>query len=200
MKQSFHKIADTLVLNADMNPVCLLPVSTDTWQNAIKMVYLDHAQVVHEYEDWEVHSPSVTIRVPSVIMIHEYIHFEKSIPWNDELLLLRDDYKCQYCLKVFPAQQLTQDHVKPRRDGGKTTWDNIVAACAPCNHRKGHNAKVVPKKMPYKPSYWELVKKAQQHFPLVIPDHSWVDYLQWPQENLFVRGEEKKILRMSMVA
>jgi 5-methylcytosine-specific restriction endonuclease McrA len=190
---------DTLVLNRDMMPIKMLPVSTVTWENAVKAVYAETAQVVHEYEDWEVHSPSVTLHVPSVIMVRDYVRFSKQIPWNDDLLMLRDRFKCQYCSKKFPAQLLTQDHVVPRKFGGKTSWENIVSACGPCNHKRGHNIKIQPKIKPYKPSYYELVSKAKE-LPLVIPDESWVPYLDWPEENLIIRGKEKKILHIGRAA
>jgi 5-methylcytosine-specific restriction endonuclease McrA len=193
------KISDTLVLNRDMNPIKLLPVSTLSWQNAIRAVYAGNATIVHEYDDWEVHSPSVTIKVPSVIMVRNYVHYAKELPWNDEYLKLRDDYKCQYCLKNFPSQLLTQDHVTPRKFGGKTSWDNIVSACGPCNHKRGHNIKIRPFRAPYKPTYWELVEKIKK-LPLVVPDESWVSYLNWPEENLLVKGKEKKILRFDRAA
>lgn len=194
-----RKIRDTLVLNRDMMPLSMLPPTTISWEAAIKAIYGGHAQVVHEYDDWEVHSPSVTIRVPSVIMVHKFVHYQKEIPWNEDYLFLRDRFRCQYCLKQFGAQHLTQDHVKPRKNGGKTGWDNIVAACGPCNHRRGHNEKIRPHTMPYKPSYWELCEKVKE-LDLVIPDQTWADYLDWPEQNLFIRGKEKKILRMNLAA
>ena len=195
----FHNPRDTLVLNRDMQPIKMLPISSWNWQLAIKAVYGETATVVHEYEDWEVHSPSVTLKVPSVIMVREYVHFNKMIPWNDDLLVLRDDYKCQYCNKKFASQHLTQDHVVPRKFGGTTGWDNIVSACGPCNHKRGHNQKIMPRRMPYKPSYWELVEKSKK-LPLVVPDESWVNYLGWPEENLLVKGKVKKILRLDRAA
>ena len=193
------KLLDTLVLNKDMMPISMLPVSTSSWENAIKAVYSEHAVVVHEYEDWEVHSPSTTLRVPSVIMVHEYVHYDKQIPWNEDYLKLRDRFRCQYCNKQFPAQHLTQDHVIPRKYGGQTNWENIVSACGPCNHNRGHNIKIQPRIRPYKPTYWELVKKVKE-LPLVVPDENWVPYLQWPEENLLVRGKQKKILRLDRAA
>lgn len=189
---------DTLVLNRDMRPVKMLPVSTLSWQNAIKAIYGEAAQVVHEYEEWEVHSPSVTMKVPSVIMVRDYVHFTRQIPWNPDYLLLRDRFTCQYCHRQFPAQKLTQDHVIPRMLGGKTSWDNIVSACGPCNHSRGHNTKIQPRIKPYKPSYWELVEKAKDLLPLVVPDESWTHYLDWPEENLVVKN--KKILRVNLAA
>ena len=50
-------------------------------------------------------------------------------------VLRRDNYICQYCGKKTPY--LTIDHVFPRRLGGEHSWENLVAACPPCNHRKG---------------------------------------------------------------
>jgi 5-methylcytosine-specific restriction endonuclease McrA len=50
-------------------------------------------------------------------------------------ILRRDDYRCQYCGQYTPY--LTIDHIIPRRLGGLHSWDNLVAACPPCNHRKG---------------------------------------------------------------
>ena len=52
-------------------------------------------------------------------------------------IFLRDNHQCQYCLKKLPAKELTRDHVIPRSRGGAMSWDNIVAACAPCNRNKG---------------------------------------------------------------
>lgn len=190
---------DTLVLNCDMSPVKMLPISTVSWRDAIKLTYSEHASIVHEYEDWEVHSPSVTLPVPSVIMIRDYVHFSKMVPWSVDLLKLRDRYRCQYCNKEFPAQLLTQDHVVPQKFGGKTSWDNIVSACGPCNHRRGHDVRIQPRIRPYKPSYWELVGKSKE-LPLVIPDESWAPYLDWPEENLLITGKEKKILRLDRAA
>jgi 5-methylcytosine-specific restriction endonuclease McrA len=192
-----YLVKSTLVLNADMAPIKLLPVSTVNWDEAIKAIYSEQATVVHEYDDWEVHSPSITLRVPSVIMVRDYVHFNKAIPWNADYLKLRDGYRCQYCNKT--GLLLTQDHVVPRKFGGKTSWDNIVSACGPCNHQRGHNQKIQPRIKPYKPSYWELVGKAKE-FPLVIPDESWAAYLDWPEENLLIKGKKKKILRLDRAA
>jgi 5-methylcytosine-specific restriction endonuclease McrA len=50
-------------------------------------------------------------------------------------VLRRDDFTCQYCGQNSP--NLTIDHVIPRRLGGQHTWENLVAACPACNHKKG---------------------------------------------------------------
>jgi 5-methylcytosine-specific restriction endonuclease McrA len=50
-------------------------------------------------------------------------------------ILRRDNYTCQYCGRQFGT--LTLDHVMPRHRGGRHSWENIVAACPPCNRLKG---------------------------------------------------------------
>jgi len=45
----------------------------------------------------------------------------------------RDNWTCQYC---GARANLTVDHVIPRSKGGLSSWENIVASCAPCNRRK----------------------------------------------------------------
>ena len=47
----------------------------------------------------------------------------------------RRTYTCQYCGKH--TKNLTIDHIYPKHLGGPHTWENVVAACPSCNHRKG---------------------------------------------------------------
>lgn len=190
-------MSHVLVLNSDSQPINCLPLSTIDWQVAIKAMYLDTVSVIAEYDDWEVHSPSMTIRVPSIIMTKTYLHFQRKLTFNDEQLFLRDRYTCQYCLKIFPKGRLTMDHVLPRSHGGRTTWDNISASCSPCNLKKGSDKRVLPNKMPWKPSYYELLA-IRKEYPLSVPCEDWVDYLDWPEDKLFVN--DKKILRTQLVA
>ncbi|MEM7081537.1 MAG: HNH endonuclease [Pseudomonadota bacterium] len=51
-------------------------------------------------------------------------------------LFRRDEFRCMYCGSGLPARLLTRDHIVPRSAGGEDTWENVVAACRPCNHRK----------------------------------------------------------------
>lgn len=177
---------ETLVLNADMQPHSYLPLETIRWDVAIKGIFKGLYSVVHEYEDWVVHSPSTSIRVPSVVMMNEYKRPRLAATWKKENLWLRDRFTCQYCAKKFAPHELTRDHVVPRFYGGGMGWDNIVAACHPCNNKRGHNQKIQPLRKPYKPTYYELVN-IRKEFPLIVPDESWLFYLQWPEENVIVK-------------
>ena len=62
----------TLVLNADFRPLSYYPLSLCSWQNAIKSVFLERVFIIENY-DQEVHSPTITFRLPSVIALKNYV-------------------------------------------------------------------------------------------------------------------------------
>lgn len=176
-------MSDTLILNSDGNPLSVVPMSVVPWQDAIRLTYQDKVRVMHEYDDWEVRSPSTTWKVPSVVMTSEYVKWNRVVKYNRTNILLRDMFTCQFCGDKPPAHQLTLDHVLPRIHGGKTNWTNIVTACKTCNHNKGSNKKIVPKHMPTKPNYYQLMAHRQK-FPITVRDENWLIYLDWPAENV----------------
>ncbi len=53
-----------------------------------------------------------------------------------EKVYIRDAYTCQGCFEVFPADQLTLDHIKPACLGGSNRMENLQAMCFPCNQAK----------------------------------------------------------------
>ena len=123
----------TLVLNADYTPLSYYPLSIWPWQTAIKAIFLDRVDVVASYER-EIHSPSLDMKLPSVIALRQFVKPSEFPAFTRFNLFLRDRFTCQYC---GSPSHLTFDHVVPRRLGGKTTWENISTACAPCNMKKG---------------------------------------------------------------
>ena len=122
-----------LVLNADYRPLSYYPLSLWPWQEAIKAVFLDRVDVVSTY-DHVVHSPSFEMKLPSVVSLKQYVPQDRPPAFTRFNLFLRDGFACQYCSST---DDLTFDHVIPRSRGGRTTWENIVTACAPCNLSKG---------------------------------------------------------------
>ncbi|MCY3984905.1 MAG: HNH endonuclease [Roseovarius sp.] len=170
-----------LVLNADYRPLSYYPLSLWPWQDAIKAAYLDRVDIVAEYGHF-VRSPSVQIRMPSVIALREYVNLKKQVAFTRFNLFLRDEFRCQYC---GSESDLTFDHVVPRARGGTTTWTNVVAACSCCNLIKGSRslkqAGMSLHRAPRKPTSREL-QNIGRKFP---PNHlheSWVDYLYWDAE------------------
>jgi 5-methylcytosine-specific restriction endonuclease McrA len=167
---------DTLLLNSTAQPVSLVPLSTIDWQSAIKYIWLDKVKVLHEYENWEVKSPSTSFRVPAVIMLNEFWKPKSNIRFNRRWVFLRDNYSCQYCFKELHARECTIDHVVPMSKGGKTEWHNVVTACSGCNSSKGSNSKIKPKKLPTEPTYWNLVtNNLQRNYRVAHP--SWNYYI-----------------------
>lgn len=66
-------------------------------------------------------------------------HDQRAIPLlTNARLFERDNNLCLYCGVEFPREQLTRDHIHPVSKGGLDSWENVVTACAPCNHAKGN--------------------------------------------------------------
>lgn len=184
-------MGQVLILNADYSPLSVVPISTISWKDAIKIKFLGHAHVIEEYDDWFVHSPNLTIPVPSVMISETYIKTKQHVKFSRANLLVRDNFTCQYCSKHLEIKELTVDHVVPRVRGGKTSWDNIVASCYVCNTIKGHKQHMKPKQKPYKPDYFQLVNNAKK-VPITIPDAKWIPYLGWDESLITVVKPQKK--------
>jgi 5-methylcytosine-specific restriction endonuclease McrA len=170
-----------LVLNADFRPLSYYPLSLWSWQDAIKAVCLDRVNIVSEY-DTVVHSPSFEMRIPSVVSLRDYVRPVTHPAFTRFNVFLRDKFQCQYC---GAKDDLTFDHVVPRCKGGRTTWENVVAACAPCNLRKADRLPkqigMFPRQTPRHPTVQDLHNNGRA-FP---PNHlhqSWLDFLYWDIE------------------
>ena len=124
-----------LVLNADYRPLSYYPLSLWPWQEAVKAAYLDRVTILAEYDD-VVRSPTTEIRIPSVVVLRDYVKPQKRVAFTRFNLFLRDEFCCQYC---GATGDLTFDHVLPRARGGVTSWENVVAACKRCNWQKDNS-------------------------------------------------------------
>lgn len=177
----FTRHYPALVLNADFRPLSYLPLSLWPWQEAIKAVYLDRVSVVAEYEV-EVHSPSLAVRIPSVVVLKDYVRPARSVAFTRFNLFLRDAFTCQYC---GATGDMTFDHVIPRCRGGRTTWENVVASCGPCNLRKGSGTLAQSgmrlRQKPQRPDPVRLQNIGRKFPPNFLHD-SWMDFLYWDAE------------------
>lgn len=170
-----------LVLNADFRPLSYYPLSVWPWQEVVKAVFQERVDVVSTY-DKVVRSPSLEFRLPSVISLKSYIDQDRQPAFTRFNVFLRDGFACQYC---GSGADLTFDHVLPRSQGGVTSWENIVAACAPCNLRKGgrtpRQADMPIRRSPFRPNSWQL-QDLGRRFPPNYLHQSWQDYLYWDIE------------------
>lgn len=122
--------APVLVLNANFEPI-----NVCSTRRAIGLILSGKAALVLNGRG-EIQTVSRSYPRPSIIRLEKMVKRPRPrVRLTKREILRRDDYTCQYCGQHPP--HLTIDHVVPRRLGGKHTWDNLVAACPACNHRKG---------------------------------------------------------------
>ena len=139
-----------LVLNQDYRALTVCSV-----ERATILVLLEKAELVAAAGGRVLRSPSTRLPWPSVVRLRAYVAIPFTrITLTRKNVMRRDRHRCQYC---GSRDRLTIDHVMPRSRGGKDTWENLVAACVPCNNRKGsrtpEEAHMPLRKRPYRPSY-----------------------------------------------
>ena len=125
-----------LVLNATYEPLNV----TSLWR-ACSLILAEKAEVVEAHPGRVIRSPSTTLPHPMVIRLRTYVRVPRytARKLTRRAVFARDEYRCQYC---GTSGRLTVDHVMPRSRGGRSAWDNIVTACAPCNLKKGNRLPV----------------------------------------------------------
>ncbi|MCL1925670.1 MAG: HNH endonuclease [Syntrophorhabdaceae bacterium] len=143
--------SSVLVLNRAFFPVHITSV-----RRAFCLLYAGLAKAINEqyelfdYPSWSVLSASEgdgrvglvgrSIRIPRVLVLVAYDRVpRRAIRFSRRNVFIRDGNTCQYCGRAFPSSELNLDHVIPRSRGGKTSWENIVCSCLPCNKTKGGN-------------------------------------------------------------
>lgn len=159
------------------------PIKVISWQRAITLLSLGKVEVVEEYTD-EVRTITVVFKIPAVVrLLRAFRRHAKPVKFSRVNIYARDGYHCQYCGVRYGISELTYDHVVPRAKGGKTTWENIVSACYPCNGKKGNRTpaeaglklRAVPARPHWIPAVTIRVSTRS------MPD-AWRDYLYWTGE------------------
>jgi 5-methylcytosine-specific restriction endonuclease McrA len=173
----------TLVLNADMQPLSWMPLSTWHWQEAITAVLQQRVIQLCTYDDVAIKSAYREYPVPSVVCLRKYQR-RKAVAFTRYNLFLRDGFQCQYCGTKKSVKDLTFDHVVPRSRGGASNFENIVAACAGCNLRKGNKtlreADMRLMRRPRTPRPEELDRVGRRLAAMHVQLHrTWMDYLYW---------------------
>jgi 5-methylcytosine-specific restriction endonuclease McrA len=166
-----------------MKPVLVLdasyrPIKQISWQKAMILFFQDKIEVIREYDDTWINSPSQKFKLPSVIRLINYIF---KLPWGIKLtrtnIFVRDRGKCQYCDKKLNKGRFTIDHVIPRSKGGKTVWENLVTSCARCNTRKGDSllkdSDFILKNKPIQPTNTFFISTLDE------TPQSWIDFLAY---------------------
>ena len=143
-------MARVLVLNATYEPI-----NVCTLRRAAVLLLKEKAELL-ERRKGALHSERMTMERPDVIRLVSYVRIPREAHRRKitrRAVLARDSWTCQYC--GSRKSGLTVDHVIPRSRGGKSVWENIVAACATCNRRKGNRLpreiQMHPRKSPRAP-------------------------------------------------
>lgn len=150
-----------------------------SWQRAVTMLFRGVAETIEEYDE-EIRSVTFVMKVPSVIRLLRKVGRKRAVKFSRINVLTRDNFTCQYCGKHLPTRKLNYDHVVPRCQGGKTTWENIVTSCFPCNDRKRdrtpEQAGMRLLKKPIKPRSLPVVA---MHLDLTDIPSAWMSYCYW---------------------
>ncbi len=176
-----------LVLNRYYQPVHVTSV-----KRAFSLLYLGVAKAIdsqyrlYEFADWAELSATQdsittierTIRVPRVLVLSAYDHLPRGrVRFSRLNIYARDSDTCQYCGQNLPRSELNLDHVMPRTQGGKTTWENVVCSCVPCNLKKGgrtpEQANMKLLKKPVRPRWTPLFRGATRK----VTYREWLPFL-----------------------
>jgi 5-methylcytosine-specific restriction endonuclease McrA len=164
-------VSRVLVLNASYEPINVCTV-----RRAAVLILKDRAEIL-EHADHALHAETLTLPRPAVIRLTNYVRIPRDAHARRitrRAVFARDRWTCQYCGTV--RSTLTVDHVIPRSKGGPSSWDNIVASCAPCNRRKGDRLPgqidMHPRQRPRPPSATIFVHVATPSIPPM-----WEQYL-----------------------
>lgn len=176
-----------LVLNRYYQPVHVTSV-----KRAFSLLYQGVAKAIdaqyrlYEFDDWAALSATQdcittinrTIRVPRVLVLSAYDHLPRGrVRFSRLNIYARDNDTCQYCGKSLPRSDLNLDHVMPRSQGGKTTWENVVCSCVPCNLKKGgrtpEQADMRLLKKPVRPRWTPLFRGATRK----VTYREWLPFL-----------------------
>ena len=139
-----------LVLNQDYRALSVCSV-----ERALVLVFLHKAELIQARPDRLVRSARSAYPWPSIVRLKDYVRVPyRRIMMTRRNILRRDSHRCQYC---GSRERLTLDHVLPKSRGGRDTWENLVAACVPCNNRKGNKtpeeARMPLRRSPFRPSH-----------------------------------------------
>lgn len=167
-----------LVLNQSYEPLNVCRA-----RRALSLIFSGKAEMLENGSGY-IHTANTIFPIPSVIKLAYMVRRPRPQPKLTRVEIFnRDHNTCQYCGKT--SNQLTLDHVMPRRQGGRHTWENLVSACSPCNRKKAgrtpEQAHMKLHKTPVRPAgsiYLNIpfhFIQTQSHWQKYLPDLLSVD-------------------------
>lgn len=134
-----------------------------TWQE----LSVIRDEISSQQLEW-IQTVSHPIQIPRVIRLTTFDRVSRqTLRFSRRNLFARDQQRCQYCGRILTMNQMSIDHVIPRKQGGETTWDNVVCSCVACNTRKGgrtpQQAHMRLQNNPRKPNHHSLMEITDRH-------------------------------------
>ena len=147
-----------IILNADYTFLNIV-----SWQKAITLIVKGKTEVLRHTEKVVSNfEKTVIFKIPAVMRLIKIIRviYRTGVPFNKRNVIVRDEFKCSYC--GIESKSLTVDHVIPLSKGGKSNFENCVAACKECNAKKGNKLPseihMYIQKRPYHPTIAEFLR------------------------------------------
>ena len=146
-----------VLLNADYSFLNVV-----NWKRAMCMMSKGKVQVIKHSERLIRTAGGVAIKVPAVMRLIKLIRtlYINRVPFSKKNVLIRDGFKCAYC--GGNHKRLTLDHIIPKSRNGRTTFENCVSSCLPCNNKKGgktpSEAQMYLKVKAYQPTIAEFLR------------------------------------------
>jgi len=150
-------MAQCVLLNADYTFLNLV-----NWKRAICLIAKGKVEVVKDSQQTIRNCSGTELKVPAVMRLIKLIRtiYRTRVTFTKRNVLIRDRFKCAYC--GARREKLSIDHIIPKSRGGKMTFENCVAACRPCNLKKGgrtpSEARMYLKRRPYQPTISEFLR------------------------------------------
>jgi len=146
-----------VLLNADYSFL-----NTIDWKKAMCLIAKGKTEVVKYSERVVRTAHGIVMKVPAVMRLIKFIRtlYKSRVPYSKKNVLVRDGLVCVYC--GSGGRNLTVDHIVPKSKGGKSTFENTVASCKPCNNKKGSKtcaeARMFPRVRPTQPTISEFLR------------------------------------------
>jgi len=179
-----------LVLNS-----AYVPIDVTNLKRALKLLFKNKAEVIsvdegkfgsYNFSSWEEvslfrkatwdkyhnydyleHNEKI-LGIPKIIRLTGYGKVPVKIRLTRRNIIMRDNHTCQYCGKKKALADLNIDHIIPKAQGGKNTWENLACSCIKCNsHKRDRTPKQAGMKLartPKKPSVYLIFKRYREIF------------------------------------
>jgi len=144
-------VNSVVLLNADYSFLNIV-----TWQKAMVLFSKGKVECVKYSERVIRTAKGKIIKIPAVMRLIKFIRtlYKTRVPYSKRNVMVRDGFKCAYCGET--KGRLTIDHIIPKAKGGKSTFENTITSCKPCNNKKGdrscHEVKMYPKGSAFQPT------------------------------------------------